>query len=156
MFWKLRLSFCVEHGGLGAASKPSVAFIFGPIFLKLVNYSVNIFEIPINPLYLCTILVYRMTEEDKKLLDIFDGKLKHLLFLYEKLQEENASLRKLLSDKENELVGMKNSLKDLEVRYADLQSARILSVHDNELRDTKTRLAKLVREVDKCIALLSE
>lgn len=156
MFWKLRLSFCVEHGGLGAASKLSVAFVFGLIFLKLVNYSVNIFEIPINPLYLCTILVYRMTEEDKNLLNTFDGKLKRLLFLFEKLKEENASLRKLLSEKENEIEAVKNSLKEMEARYADLKAARILSVHDNELRDTKQRLAKLVRDVDKCIALLSE
>ena len=97
-----------------------------------------------------------MTEEDKNLLNTFDGKLKRLLFLFEKLKEENASLRKLLSEKENEIEAVKNSLKEVEARYADLKAARILSVHDNELRDTKQRLAKLVREVDKCIALLSE
>lgn len=97
-----------------------------------------------------------MTEEDKNLLNTFDGKLKRLLFLFEKLKEENASLRKLLSEKENEIEAVKNSLKEMEARYADLKAARILSVHDNELRDTKQRLAKLVRDVDKCIALLSE
>ncbi len=97
-----------------------------------------------------------MTEEDKNLLNTFDGKLKRLLFLFEKLKEENASLRKLLSEKENEIEAVKNSLKEVEARYADLKAARILSVHDNELRDTKQRLAKLVRDVDKCIALLSE
>lgn len=97
-----------------------------------------------------------MTEEDKNLLNTFDGKLKRLIFLFEKLKEENASLRKLLSEKENEIEAVKNSLKEMEARYADLKAARILSVHDNELRDTKQRLAKLVRDVDKCIALLSE
>lgn len=97
-----------------------------------------------------------MTEEDKNLLNTFDGKLKRLIFLFEKLKEENASLRKLLSEKENEIEAVKNSLKEVEARYADLKAARILSVHDNELRDTKQRLAKLVRDVDKCIALLSE
>ena len=40
--------------------------------------------------------------------------------------------------------------------YTNLKTARILSINDNELRDTKQRLAKLVREVDKCIALLNE
>lgn len=97
-----------------------------------------------------------MTEEDKNLLNTFDGKLKRLIFLFEKLKEENASLRKLLSEKENEIEAVKNSLKEVEARYADLKAARILSVHDNDLRDTKQRLAKLVRDVDKCIALLSE
>ena len=40
--------------------------------------------------------------------------------------------------------------------YANLKSARIISINDNELKDTRQRLMKLVREVDKCIALLNE
>ena len=40
--------------------------------------------------------------------------------------------------------------------YTNLKTARIISINDNELRDTKQRLARLVREVDKCIALLNE
>ena len=62
-----------------------------------------------------------MTEEDKKLLHTFEGK-----------------------------------LRQLEAKYINLKNARILSINDNDLRDTKQRLAKLVREVDKCIALLNE
>ncbi len=97
-----------------------------------------------------------MTEEDKKLLSTFDGKLQHLLFLYRKLQEENISLRKLLSEKDAEIKETKDALEASAKRYADLKAARIISINDNELRDTRQRLAKLVREVDKCIALLNE
>lgn len=97
-----------------------------------------------------------MTEEDKKLLDTFEGKLRHFMYLYEELKQENASLRQLLSEKEDQLEGFKNSYKELEIKYTNLKAARIISVNDNELRDTKQRLAKLVREVDKCIALLNE
>ena len=60
-----------------------------------------------------------MTEEDKNLLNTFDGKLKRLLFLFEKLKEENASLRKLLSEKENEIEAVKNSLKGSAVDLLD-------------------------------------
>jgi hypothetical protein len=34
--------------------------------------------------------------------------------------------------------------------------ARVIGVTDRDIADTKQRLAKLVREVDKCIALLNE
>lgn len=97
-----------------------------------------------------------MIEKNEKLLDVFDVKFKHLLVLYENLQQENASLRGLLSEKEAELAEMKRGLEDLNGRYRNLKSARILSVNDDELRDTKQRLARLVREVDKCIKLLGE
>ena len=83
-----------------------------------------------------------MTEEDKKLLNTFEGKLRHFMYLYEEQQVEIAELQ--------------NSRKELEAMYTNLKTARIISINDNELRDTKQRLAKLVREVDKCIALLNE
>lgn len=97
-----------------------------------------------------------MTEDDKKLLNNFEGKLRHFIFLYEKQKQENLSLRTLLSKKEEEIRQMENSRKELEEKYTNLKTTRILSINDNELRDTKQRLARLVREVDKCIALLNE
>lgn len=98
-----------------------------------------------------------MTEEDKKLLNTFEGKLRHFMYLYEEQQKENASLRQLLAEKEVEIAELQNSRKELEAMYTNLKTARIISsINDNELRDTKQRLAKLVREVDKCIALLNE
>ena len=97
-----------------------------------------------------------MTEEDKKRLNTFEGKLKHLIFLYQKTRDENVSLRQLVSEKEAEIERIENSRKELEAQYTDLKMARIISVQDNELRDTKQRLARLVREVEKCIALLNE
>ena len=106
--------------------------------------------------YICIDFWYKMTEEDKKLLSTFEGKLRHLLYLYKKLQQENASLKQLLSEKEEEIIRMTNSKKELEAQYTNLKMARIISINDNELRDTKQRLSKLVREVDKCIALLNE
>lgn len=78
------------------------------------------------------------------------------MFLYEELKQENVSLRTLLAQKEEEIKQIKNSQKDLEDKYTNLKMARILSINDNELRDTKQRIARLVREVDKCIALLNE
>lgn len=97
-----------------------------------------------------------MTEEDKKRLNTFEGKLNHLIYLYQELKDENALLRQLVSDKDAEIESIENSRKELEVQYTNLKMARIISVQDNEIRDTKQRLARLVREVEKCIALLNE
>lgn len=123
------------------------------------HFSENILQIflrflPIH--YICIDFWYKMTEEDKKLLSTFEGKLRHLMYLYNELKKENASLKQLLSEKEEEIACMADRQRELEVRYTNLKMARMISVNDNELRDTKQRLSKLVREVDKCIALLNE
>ena len=97
-----------------------------------------------------------MTEEDKKLVNSFEGKLRHFMFLYEELKQENADLKHLLTQKDEEIKHLELSQKDLEARYTDLKMARTLSLYDKEIKDTKQRLTSRVREIDRCIALLNE
>ena len=97
-----------------------------------------------------------MTEKDKNLLDTFEGKVRHLVFLYDKLKEENESLKQAVIQKEDEMAILKIELSDIENKYKNLKMARMFSVNNNEVRDAKKELSDLVREVDKCIALLNE
>ena len=45
---------------------------------------------------------------------------------------------------------------ELEVNYTNLKTATAISLNGSDVKETKLRLSKLVREVDKCIALLNE
>jgi len=97
-----------------------------------------------------------MTEEDKKLLSTFEARLRHLMYLHDETKRENAELKQLLKVKEAEAEKVLNNYKKLESNYTNLKIARTISINDSEVKDTKQRLSKLVREVDKCIALLNE
>ena len=97
-----------------------------------------------------------MTEEDRKLISSFEGKLRHFMFLYDEIKQENADLKQLLIKKDEEIHQLEQSRKELEARYTDLKMARTISLYDKDIKDTKQRLTSLVREVDKCIALLNE
>ncbi|GFH99716.1 hypothetical protein IMSAGC004_02121 [Bacteroidaceae bacterium] len=78
------------------------------------------------------------------------------MYLHDELRHENAKLKQLLAEKNDEVRQLKNSRKELEVMYTNLKMARTISIHDKDISDTKQRLSRLVREVDKCIALLNE
>ena len=97
-----------------------------------------------------------MTEEDKKLLSTFEARLRHLMYLHDELKRENAEMKLLLEEKREEVAGLRSDYNELEVVYANLKIAKTISLTDSEVNDTKQRLSKLVREVDKCIALLNE
>ncbi|MEG2574080.1 MAG: hypothetical protein RSA44_05390 [Bacteroides sp.] len=96
-----------------------------------------------------------MTEEDKKLLNTFEARLRHLMYLHDELKRENKVLKQSLVDKNKEIIKGEEDYKELQVSYANLKVARTICVNDSEVKDTKQRLSKLVREVDKCIALLN-
>ena len=78
------------------------------------------------------------------------------MFLFDELKQENADLKLLLGQKEEEIKLLEQSRKELEDRYTDLKMARTISLYDKDIKETKQRLSGLVREIDKCIALLNE
>lgn len=75
--------------------------------------------------------------------------------LFDEQEQEIKTLKKQLSEKEMEIERLETSRKDLEARYTNLKMARTISLYDKDIKDTKQRLSNLVREVDKCIALLN-
>lgn len=97
-----------------------------------------------------------MTEEDKKLLSTFEARLRHLMYLHDELKRENTEIKQLLEAKQEEVAKLRSDYNELEVVYANLKIAKTISLTSSEVKDTKQRLSKLVREVDKCIALLNE
>lgn len=97
-----------------------------------------------------------MTEEGDNLLNDIEARLRHLTYLQKELKRENEGLKETLNAKERELERMREEYGALQSNYANLKQARIIAARDSEVADTRQRLSKLVREVDKCIALLNE
>ena len=105
-----------------------------------------------------------MTDEEKKLLSTFEARLRHLIYLHDELKRENTELKQLLQAKEEECGKVRADYKEkvqaqydeLEVSYTNLKTATAISLNGSDVKETKLRLSKLVREVDKCIALLNE
>ena len=97
-----------------------------------------------------------MTEEEKKLLKSFETHLRHLIYLHDELKRENAELKKLLDNEKLKNEKVQAQYDELEVSYTNLKTATAISLNGSDVKETKLRLSKLVREVDKCIALLNE
>ena len=97
-----------------------------------------------------------MTEEEKKLLNSLETQLRHLIYLHDELKRENAELKKLLDNEKLKNEKVQAQYDELEVSYTNLKTATAISLNGSDVKETKLRLSKLVREVDKCIALLNE
>ena len=97
-----------------------------------------------------------MTEEEKELLKTFEARLRHLIYLHDEQRRENARLKELLNACRADCAASQAAYRALEKRYTDLKTATTISLNGSDVKETKLRLSKLVREVDKCIALLNE
>lgn len=88
-----------------------------------------------------------MTPEEEIILKRFETRVRQLILQYQDVKQENELLRQQVNALKQDL---ENSQKD----YANLKMARMIDISDQEMKDAKGRLSKLIREIDKCIALL--
>ncbi|MDR0864856.1 MAG: hypothetical protein LBO74_07990 [Candidatus Symbiothrix sp.] len=97
-----------------------------------------------------------MTEEQSKLLSVFTTRVHQLMLLCDDLKNENNDLNQQLYTLKTAYKELEEENKTIKVKYDNLKMARIISVKQDDFKGAKSRLSQLVKEVDKCIALLNE
>jgi len=95
-----------------------------------------------------------MTNEDTQLVKLLETRVRQLILRNQELKQQNAQLWQQVADDDAKLQSLQEENKQLQSQYADLKTARMLQLGDNDTRNAKQRIAKLVREIDKCIAIL--
>jgi len=97
-----------------------------------------------------------MTEDQEKLLAVFEVRVRDLISLCDERKQKIKDLALALEYRETELKQAMQKIEEITTKYDNLLMAKVVSADESEIKKAKTRLSKLVREVDKCIALLNE
>ena len=97
-----------------------------------------------------------MTESDRNALTDFEGKLHRLIHEYKQKEMLNRELAGKIEEKENKLQELQHRCIALESNYNNLKHARILCLNDAAIDETKERISRLVREIDRCIESLKK
>ena len=107
----------------------------------------------INKCYLC-IKDFCMTGQGYDELKNLNSRLDELIHRYTTLKEEYRSLKTLNEKLEKKLLEKEAELKELENKYERLKITGALLGEGEAGQEAKRRINELVREIDKCIALL--
>ena len=96
-----------------------------------------------------------MTQEEEHTLRQFETRVRQLILSYNELEKENDKLRALVEKKDQALTVATAEKEKLRNDYANLKLAKMIEINSKELGNAKSRVAKLIREIDKCIALIN-
>ena len=97
-----------------------------------------------------------MTDQEENLLVDFKLKLKQIVAKQELLKQEKSQLLEKIGNLEGTIVQLRQENSLIEQKYENLKLAKMLNASEDENKDAKNRIQKLVREIDKCIALLNK
>ena len=93
---------------------------------------------------------------NEKILNTFATRVRQMILQYEALKKENDELYALVDQREQEIKQLQGELSQAEADYNSLKMAKMLEVTDGDMESAQKRVAKLIRDVNKCITLLSE
>lgn len=96
-----------------------------------------------------------MTNEELESLKRFQTRVRQLILQYRELQNAIDGYVQRIEVLEAENERLKKQGEQARQEYANLKLAKMIEVSDSDVRDAKTRITKLIHEVDKCIALLN-
>lgn len=92
---------------------------------------------------------------DKDIVE-FQTKVRALILQFKQLKKENEELYVMLEKNEDDISLLRQELQEGKKEFDAFKAAKILQVADGDLQAARERLAKLIRDVNKCISVLSE
>ena len=93
---------------------------------------------------------------NEKILNTFATRVRQMILQYETLKKENDELYSLVDQRDQEIKQLQGELSQAQADYNSLKMAKMLEVTDGDMETAQKRVAKLIRDVNKCITLLSE
>lgn len=100
-------------------------------------------------------LVYSM-EQNSNALDRLKNSVQELMNRYQQLEKLNSELSQTVNQLNNQLSIKDGEIEEINEKYKVLKMAKSLEGTSSENKDVKLKINEMVREIDKCIALLNK
>ena len=94
--------------------------------------------------------------EESNTLKLFTTRMRQLILQYQATKKENEELYAMVDLREKEVQQLKEQLDQARKDYQSLQMAKMIEITDGDMDAAKKWIAGLIREVNKCITLLSD
>ena len=95
-----------------------------------------------------------MTAKEHELIQLLETRVRQLLQQDEGLREQCRGLEAKIAERDGQIVELERQKQAMQAQYDNLKVARILELSDSDTLKARQKLGRLVRDVDKCIALL--
>ena len=92
---------------------------------------------------------------DEKTINTFATRVRQLILEFGKLKQETAELYEMVDERDAQIKALQEKLSQAEHDYNSLKMAKMMTISDADMEATQKRVAKLIRDVNKCITLLS-
>lgn len=95
-------------------------------------------------------------EADDKSLNLFSTRVRQMILQYSDLKKQNAALAARIAEQQESIRLLQEQTRQMQADYNSLKMARMVEITNGDMENAQKRLAQLIRDVNKCITLISE
>lgn len=95
-------------------------------------------------------------DANEKTLTAFTTRVRQMILQYSDLKKDNSELYAMVDERDAQIKDLQKKLEQADREYQLLKMAKMLEVTDGDMESAQKRVAKLIRDVNKCITLLSD
>ena len=92
---------------------------------------------------------------NEKTLSLFTTRVRQMILQYKEMKQENDGLYEMVDEQNAKIKELEAQLEQAKQNYNSLKMARMIQVSNVDMDVAKKKLSKLIRDVNKCITLLS-
>ena len=93
---------------------------------------------------------------NEKTLATFETRIRQMILRFQQLKKENDELYDEVERGQQEIDQLRAKLEQQQLDYQSLKMAKMIEITDGDLEGAKDRLSRLIRDVNKCIGILSD
>ena len=95
-------------------------------------------------------------DANEKTLNAFTTRVRQMILQYTETKKENAELYAMVYERDSRIRELEAKLEQARRDYEMLKMAKMLEITDGDMESVQKRVSRLIRDVNKCITLLSE
>lgn len=91
----------------------------------------------------------------EKTINTFATRVRQMILKFQEVKQENTELYAMVDERDARIRELEQQLAQAKMDYDSLKMAKMIEISDSDMDSAKKRLAKLIRDVNKCITLLN-
>lgn len=93
---------------------------------------------------------------NEKTINTFATRVRQMILKFDEVKQENTELYAMVDERDVKIKELEDKLTQAQHDYDSLKMAKMMTISDADIETTQKRIAKLIRDVNKCITLLSD
>lgn len=95
-----------------------------------------------------------MSQQLNDLIIRLETRTRQLLLRHAQLQQKCEQLQLCINERDERIRQLEAQNNELQSQYANLKMAKYIDMADNDVKDMRSRIRKMVRDIDQCISML--